>query len=67
MNVDVHESYTLNKIVNEIVHPPTDSERDIFIGNSIVQLKEQDKKEAKGMNLRRIISSTQLCKDLSKL
>jgi hypothetical protein len=27
LNVDVHESYTLNKIVNEIVHPPTDSER----------------------------------------
>jgi len=60
LKVDVHESYTLNKIVNEIVHPFTESERDIFIGNSIVQLKEQDKKEAKGMNLRRIISSTQL-------
>jgi hypothetical protein len=58
--VDVHESYTLNKIANEIVHPPKDSERDIFIENSIVQLKEQDKKEAKGINLRRIMGNTQL-------
>jgi hypothetical protein len=60
LNVDVHESYTLNKIVNEIVHPPKDSERDMFIENSIVQLKEQNKKEAKGINLRRIIGNTQL-------
>jgi hypothetical protein len=60
LNVDVHESYTLNKIANEIVHPPKDSERDMFIENSIVQLKEQDKKEAKGINLRRIMGKTQL-------
>ncbi len=32
----------------------------MFIENSIVQLKEQDKKEAKGINLRRIIGNTQL-------
>jgi hypothetical protein len=44
----------------EIVHTPGDSERGIFIGNSTVQLKEQDKKEAKGINLRRIIGNTQL-------
>jgi hypothetical protein len=60
LNVDVHESYTPNKIVNEIVHPPEEIERDMFIENSIVQLKEQDKKEAKGINLRRIIGNTQL-------
>ncbi len=60
VRVDVHESYTLNKIVNEIVHPPTDSERYTYIWNSTVELKEHNKKEAKGMNLIRIISSTQL-------
>ncbi len=32
----------------------------MFIESSIVQLKEQDKKEAKGRNLRRIIGNTQL-------
>ena len=54
LDVRAHESHTFHRIVNEIVHPPDDSERDVFIENSICNLKEQEKKKAKEENVKGI-------------
>jgi hypothetical protein len=43
-NADLHDPHTLNKLVNNIIYPPNDSKRDVFIENSIKELKKKRKR-----------------------
>jgi hypothetical protein len=54
LDVRAHESHTFHRIVNVIVHPPDDSERDVFIENSICNLKGQERKQAREENVKGI-------------
>jgi hypothetical protein len=60
LNADLHDPHTVSKLVNKIIYPPNDSKRDVFIENSIKELKKKEKKTAKETKVRDILNSNQL-------